>query len=105
MQKLYSNILETIGSTPIVRLNSIKHKNVWVKLEYFNPAGSAKDRVAYYMLKNALANGKITKNTPIIEPTSGNTGIALAMCAGVLGMKFIAVMPDNMSKERINEPV
>lgn len=101
MQKLYSNILETIGSTPIVRLNSIKHKNVWVKLEYFNPAGSAKDRVAYYMLKNALANGKITKNTPIIEPTSGNTGIALAMCAGVLGMKFIAVMPDNMSKERI----
>lgn len=101
MQKLYSNILETIGSTPIVRLNSVEHKNAWVKLEYFNPAGSAKDRVAYSMLKGALKRGEITKNTSIIEPTSGNTGIALAMCAGVMGLKFIAVMPDNMSKERI----
>ena len=101
MQKLYSNILETIGSTPIIHLNSIEHKNSWVKLECFNPAGSAKDRVAYSMLKGALDRGEVTKNTPIIEPTSGNTGIALAMCAGVLGLKFIAVMPDNMSKERI----
>lgn len=101
MQKLYSNILETIGSTPIVKLNSFKHKNSWVKLEYFNPAGSAKDRVAYSMLTRALDAGEITKETPIIEPTSGNTGIALAMCAGVLGMKFIAVMPENMSKERV----
>ena len=101
MQKLYSNILETIGSTPIVHLNSIAHKNSWVKLEYFNPAGSAKDRVAYSMLKGALDRGEVTENTPIIEPTSGNTGIALAMCAGALGLKFIAVMPDNMSKERI----
>ncbi len=101
MQKLYSNILETIGSTPIVRLNSVTHKNSWVKLEYFNPAGSAKDRVAYSMLRKALENKEITLETPIIEPTSGNTGIALAMCAGVLGMKFIAVMPDNMSEERI----
>ena len=72
-----------------------------MKLEYFNPAGSAKDRVAYSMLKGALDRGEVTENTPIIEPTSGNTGIALAMCAGVLGLKFIAVMPDNMSKERI----
>ncbi len=100
MQKLYSNILETIGNTPIVQVQSLGVQNVWAKLEFFNPAGSIKDRVAYNMLKEALREGVITKETVIVEPTSGNTGVGLAFCAAAMGLKFIAVMPENMSEER-----
>lgn len=96
MQKLYSNILDTIGNTPIVNFEG----NLWVKLEYFNPAGSVKDRIADSMLKRAVKRGEIGPDTTIIEPTSGNTGVGLAFCAAALGMKFIAVMPENMSEER-----
>ena len=100
MQKLYSNILETIGNTPIVRVNSLDAQNIWAKLEFFNPAGSIKDRIAYNMLNEALKEGLITKDSIIIEPTSGNTGVGLAFCAAAMGLRFIAVMPENMSEER-----
>jgi len=100
MQKLYSNITETIGNTPIVRVNSLGAQNLWAKLEFFNPAGSIKDRASFNMLNEALSSGTITKESVIIEPTSGNTGVGLAFCAAALGLKFIAVMPENMSDER-----
>lgn len=104
MGKLYENILDLIGNTPIVKVQGAfggyKPQNLWAKLEYFNPAGSVKDRVAFNMLKSALDEKKITKDTIIIEPTSGNTGVGLAFCAAVLNMRFIAVMPENMSDER-----
>ena len=74
---------------------------ILAKLEYLNPAGSAKDRVAAHMLDVALANGQITKDSVIIEPTSGNTGIGLAMVGAIRGYRTIIVMPDNMSEERI----
>ncbi len=101
MQKLYSNILELIGNTPLVKINSFDYDNLYGKLEYFNPAGSIKDRVALNMIKHAQERGEIDNNTIIIEPTSGNTGIGLAFCASSLGLKFVAVMPENMSQERI----
>lgn len=104
MPKLYSNVLELIGNTPIVKINGTydgyKPKNLWAKLEYFNPGGSVKDRVALNMLKTAIDNLEIGPDTIIIEPTSGNTGVGLALCASIFGVKFIAVMPENMSDER-----
>ena len=104
MPKLYSNVLELIGNTPIVKINGTyegyKPKNIYAKLEYFNPAGSVKDRVAYNMLKSAYDKGLITPDTVIVEPTSGNTGVGLALCASIMGIEFIAVMPENMSEER-----
>ncbi len=104
MPKLYSNVLELIGNTPIVKINGIydgyKPKNIYAKLEYFNPAGSIKDRVAYNMLKSAYDKGLITPETVIVEPTSGNTGVGLALCASIMGLEFIAVMPENMTEER-----
>ena len=104
MPKLYSNILDLIGNTPIVRVNGTyngyKPKNLYAKLEYFNPGGSIKDRVACNMIKSALANLEIGSDTVIVEPTSGNTGVGIALCASVLGLEFIAVMPENMSDER-----
>ena len=93
---IYNNVLETIGKTPLVRYNN----NICLKLEYFNPSGSIKDRASYSMIKEALKRGEISKNTVIIEPTSGNTGIGLAMVCAVLGMKLIICMPENMSEER-----
>lgn len=93
---IYNNILETIGKTPLVRYNN----NICLKLEYFNPSGSIKDRASYSMIKEALKRGEISKSTVIIEPTSGNTGIGLAMVCAVLGMKLIICMPENMSEER-----
>ena len=93
---IYNNILETIGNTPMV----IYKDNIWLKLEYFNPSGSIKDRAAYSMIKCALQRGEIDKDSIIIEPTSGNTGIGLAMVCAVLGMKLIICMPENMSEER-----
>lgn len=93
---IYNNILETIGNTPMV----IYKDNIWLKLEYFNPSGSIKDRASYNMIKSALERGEINKDTVIIEPTSGNTGIGLAMVCAVLKMKLIICMPESMSEER-----
>lgn len=93
---IYNNVLEIIGNTPMVKYSD----NICLKLEYYNPSNSVKDRASYSMIKNALDRGEINKNTVIIEPTSGNTGIGLAMCAAVLGMKIIICMPESMSIER-----
>lgn len=91
-----NNILETIGNTPIVKLND----QIMVKVESFNPGGSVKDRVAYKMIQKALEEGSIDSNTTIIEPTSGNTGVGLAMVCAALHLKCILVMPSTMSIER-----
>ena len=93
---IYNNVLELIGNTPIVRYND----RICLKLEYYNPSNSIKDRAAYSMLKSAIERGEIKKSTIIIEPTSGNTGIGLAMCCAVLGLKLIICMPESMSMER-----
>ena len=91
------NIIKTIGNTPLVQT---KNKNILAKLEYFNPSGSVKDRAAFNILNNAIKHKKVNKNTLIIEATSGNMGISLAFCASALGLKFCAVMPENMTIER-----
>lgn len=93
---IYSNILEAIGNTPMLTYTD----NIWLKMENFNPSGSIKDRAAYSMINSALERGEINQNTTIIEPTSGNTGIGLAMVCAVLGLKLIICMPENMSEER-----
>ncbi|MCK4749198.1 MAG: cysteine synthase family protein, partial [Bacteroidales bacterium] len=100
----YSNILETIGQTPHLRINKLfpGADNVWVKLEKSNPGGSIKDRIAYAMVRDAEAEGKLKPGSTIIEPTSGNTGIGLAMVAAVKGYRIILVMPESMSVERRN---
>ncbi len=94
--KIYENILDLIGNTPLVKYSD----NILLKLEYFNPSNSVKDRASFYMLNEALKTGKINSETVIIEPTSGNTGIGLAMCCAVLGLKLIIAMPSSMSVER-----
>ena len=94
--KVYENILELIGKTPLVKYSD----NLFLKLEFLNPSHSIKDRASYYMLKEAEKQGLVNKDTVIIEPTSGNTGIGLAMCCAVMGLKIIIVMPENMSLER-----
>ena len=96
---IFDNVADAIGNTPVVRLGKIA-KGLYGKAEYFNPAGSIKDRAALYMLEGAKASGKLNKDTVIIEPTSGNTGIALAMLCAIEGRRLILVMPDNMSAER-----
>lgn len=99
----YNSIHETIGKTPMVKLNSIVDENmadVYVKVEAFNPAGSVKDRPALYMIKDALERGILKTGGTIIEPTSGNTGIALAMIGTSLGLQVKIVMPETMSIER-----
>ncbi|WP_407269871.1 cysteine synthase A [Radiobacillus sp. PE A8.2] len=103
--KVVNNITELIGDTPIVRLNKIVPEgaaDVYVKLEMFNPSGSVKDRAAFNMIKAAEEQDLIKPGDTIIEPTSGNTGIGLAMTAAAKGYQAILVMPDNMTKERIN---
>lgn len=105
MSKIYSSVDELIGKTPLLRLYRIEQKyglkaKVIAKLEFLNPAGSVKDRVAKAMLDGAERDGRINRNTVIIEPTSGNTGIGLAAVGAARGYKTIIVMPDNMSKER-----
>lgn len=96
-----TNLLELIGNTPIVKLNRLfSETEVWVKLEKQNPGGSIKDRIALAMIENAEQKGLLTKDTVIIEPTSGNTGIGLALVAAVKGYKLILVMPESMSLER-----
>lgn len=93
---IYDNVLELIGNTPLVRYAD----NICLKLEYYNPSNSIKDRASYSMLKNAMERGEINKDTVIIEPTSGNTGIGLAMCCAVMGLRIIICMPESMSIER-----
>ncbi|HOZ85219.1 MAG TPA: cysteine synthase A [Niabella sp.] len=96
------SILQTIGNTPHVKINKLfgnKH-NVWIKLERSNPGGSIKDRIALSMIEDAEQKGIINKDSVIIEPTSGNTGIGLALVAAVKGYKLILVMPESMSVER-----
>ena len=105
MAKIYKNISELIGKTPLVELENIKKElslkaTIVAKLEYFNPAGSVKDRAALYMINEAEKEGTLKKGAPIIEPTSGNTGIGLCSVAASRGYKVIIVMPDTMSKER-----
>jgi cysteine synthase A len=97
-----NNILETIGNTPHVRLNKIFGSNheVWIKLEKTNPGSSIKDRIALAMIEDAEQKGLLNKDSVIIEPTSGNTGIGLALVAAVKGYKIILVMPESMSIER-----
>lgn len=101
---LYSSITETIGETPLVRLNRMTPPgtHVYVKIEKGNPAGSIKDRAALSMIDDAVAKGLLEDGGTIIEPTSGNTGIAISMIAAARGYKAVIVMPDTMSKERIS---
>jgi cysteine synthase A len=98
-----NSVTELIGNTPIVRLNHLTGENdaeLFAKLEYFNPGGSVKDRIALSMIEAAERDGKLKPNDTIIEPTSGNTGIGLALVAAVKGYKAILVMPETMSIER-----
>jgi cysteine synthase B len=98
------DLLDLIGNTPLVRsrvLNPNKKVSLYFKMEGHNPGGSVKDRAAYNMIKSGLDRGEITKDTSLIEATSGNTGIALAMIAGVFGLKMELVMPENATKERV----
>lgn len=99
---IYNNILELVGNTPVVKLCGMNSTccNILLKLEAFNPAGSVKDRIAFYMLSEAKKAGKINKDTVIIEPTSGNTGIGLAMCCAAMELQLIVTMPESMSVER-----
>jgi len=102
---VYQNIAELIGRTPLVKLRKIVPEgssDIFVKLEKFNPSGSVKDRAAYNLITTAEKMGIISQGDTIIEPTSGNTGIGLAMIAAARGYKAILIMPDNMSQERIN---
>lgn len=98
----YNNILETIGKTPVIKINTLFDPSlgVWIKLEKSNPGGSIKDRIALAMIEDAEQRGLINAHTTIIEPTSGNTGIGLALVAAVKGYKLILVMPESMSIER-----
>ena len=100
----YENILEGIGRTPHVRINQLfpGARNVWIKLERDNPGGSIKDRIALAMVRDAEEQGVLKSGSTIIEPTSGNTGIGLAMVAAVKGYRIILVMPESMSVERRN---
>ena len=97
-----NNILEAIGNTPVIKINKIfpNSVEVWMKLEKQNPGGSLKDRIALAMIEKAEKDGTINKDTLIIEPTSGNTGVGLAMVCAVKGYKLVLVMPESMSVER-----
>ena len=107
MSKVYSSVTELIGKTPLIELKNIEKKNslnatVVAKLEYFNPAGSVKDRIAKAMIEDAEAKGVLKEGATIIEPTSGNTGIGLASVATAKGYRTILTMPETMSIERRN---
>ena len=105
MAKIAAKLTDLIGNTPLLELSNYEEKNgleakVIAKLEYFNPLGSVKDRVAYAMIEEGIKQGKINQDTVIIEPTSGNTGIGLAFVAASKGLRLILTMPDTMSIER-----
>ena len=106
MAKIYNSMTELIGSTPILKLNNFNKKagvdNIYAKLEYFNPAGSVKDRIALAMVEDAEKKGQLKPGATIIEPTSGNTGIGIAAVATAKGYKAILTMPETMSIERRN---
>lgn len=104
---IYKSVTELVGNTPILELSNYEKANelqatVMAKLEYFNPAGSVKDRIAREIIEDALSRGVLTKDSVIIEPTSGNTGIGLASIAASLGIRIIITMPETMSVERRN---
>src|SRR5258705_11093066 len=97
------SVLDLIGSTPVVKLRALADKNgaeVWAKLESLNPGGSVKDRICLNMIETAERSGKLKPGATIVEPTSGNTGIGLALIAAVKGYRLILTMPDTMSEER-----
>lgn len=100
--RIANDLTELVGNTPLVRLNKLNngYADIVIKLEYFNPANSVKDRPALQMIKDAESEGKINKDTVIIEPTSGNTGIGLAMICAIRGYRIILTMPETMSMER-----
>src|SRR6202034_2180506 len=103
MAHIYNNIVETVGRTPLVRLNKVTEgvdATILLKCEFFNPLGSVKDRIGMAMIEDAEKRGILKKETTIIEPTSGNTGIALAFVAAAKGYKIILTMPETMSLER-----
>lgn len=107
MADIKNGFIDLVGNTPLVRLNNLMKKNglkadLLAKVEYFNPAGSAKDRIAKEMILDAMEKGLINEDTTLIEPTSGNTGIGLAAVATFLGLKIIITMPETMSIERRN---
>ncbi|HPF28558.1 MAG TPA: pyridoxal-phosphate dependent enzyme, partial [Lachnospiraceae bacterium] len=95
-----SNVLDLIGNTPLISLEETTGLNIFAKAEFLNPGGSIKDRIALNMLNEAEKQGKLKRGMTIIEPTSGNTGIGLALCGVRKGYKVIIVMPENMSDER-----
>ena len=106
MSKYYDSVLDLIGKTPIIKLNRLEKElglnaHIYAKLEFLNPGGSVKDRAAYNMILEAAKEGKLTKDSTIIEGTSGNTGIGLAMVAAAKGYKIKIAMPENMSIERV----
>src|SRR5262245_20775421 len=107
MGRIYNNIVETVGRTPLVKLNRIPASagidpstTIALKCEFFNPLGSVKDRIGMAMIEDAEKRGVVNKDTVIVEPTSGNTGIALAFVAAAKGYKLILTMPETMSEER-----
>ncbi|MDE5811596.1 MAG: pyridoxal-phosphate dependent enzyme, partial [Muribaculaceae bacterium] len=107
MAKIYDSLTELIGNTPLLRLKKIEKENdlkarLLAKVEFFNPGGSVKDRIAFRMIENAEREGLLAPGATIIEPTSGNTGVGLAWVAAVKGYKLILTMPETMSVERQN---
>jgi len=105
MARIYNSITDTIGNTPLVRLNRTAaahgaQAEILLKLEFFNPLSSVKDRIGNHMIEEALKSGRINQDTILIEPTSGNTGVALAFVAAAKGLKLILTMPETMSLER-----
>ena len=103
MTRIYESITELIGNTPLIRINRLqadRKAEILAKIEYFNPGGSVKDRIAYQMIMEAKRDKKLDESTVLIEPTSGNTGIGLAMTAAALGIRLIIVLPETMSIER-----